>query len=282
MPEENLSRYTEPNRRAWNEIAAVRERTFPPAEFFAKGGSTLDEHVVAAARSIYGDLTGLRVMHLQCATGEDTLSWAGLGAQAVGVDISEAQIELAQSKAKAAGLPATFFASDVYDLPGSPPAGLLGDGCDIVFTGGGAIVWLPDLARWAQVVAALLKPGGRLLLADEHPLSGCIEVDNGVLRLVDDYFRRDQPWEGVGWSHFSGADFARENKYEFNWPLGDIVTALAQAGLVIERLKEFPGLAEWRYTVSADNGDSGAREQAGHLPGRYVLVARKSGENHAR
>jgi SAM-dependent methyltransferase len=282
MAQDDLSRYTDSNRRAWNEIAAVREKTFPPAEFFAQGGSTLEQCAVTAARSIYGNLAGLRLIHLQCATGEDTLSWAGLGTRAAGVDISDAQTALAQAKAQASGLPVDFFASDIYSLPGSLPAGFLGDGFDLVFTGGGAIVWLPDLPRWAQVVAALLMPGGRLLLVDEHPLSGCIAVENGVLRLVDDYFRRDQPWEGAGWTHFSGADFARENKYEFNWPLGDIVTALARAGLLIERLEEFPGLAEWRYTVSADNGDSGAREQAGHLPGRYLLVARKSQGDHAR
>lgn len=105
--------YTEQNRRAWNEIAAVRERMWPGAEFFAAGGSLLPEPVVAAA----GEVAGRRVLHLQCATGEETLSWAVLGAVATGADISDEQIAIAQRKASEAGLSVAFVAADIYALP---------------------------------------------------------------------------------------------------------------------------------------------------------------------
>jgi SAM-dependent methyltransferase len=270
MSSDPLSELTQQNRRAWNEIAQVRSRKFPPAAFFAGGGSTLAKAPVEAVRSAFGSLAGLRLIHLQCATGEDTLSWAGLGVDACGVDISDEQIEIARQKAADSRLRALFSASDVYRLPGELPQGWLGQGFDVVYTGGGAIVWLPDLTRWANVVAALLKTAGRLVLHDEHPIGSCLSVENGQIQVVDDYFRRSNHWEVSGWYHFKGGEDAREIKYEFTWPIGDIVTAVAQAGLVIERLEEFPGGPEWRLEET--------QGLIGRLPGQYLLVARKQSE----
>ncbi|MBX3001892.1 MAG: class I SAM-dependent methyltransferase [Caldilineaceae bacterium] len=256
----DLHNYTEQNRRAWDEIAEERHRaSFPAAAFFAEGGSVLEDVVTAAA----GDVYGLRILHLQCSTGSDTISWAVLGAEATGVDISPRQIEIAQRTADEAALPVHFVAADVYALP----VELQREEFDIVFTGGGAIVWLPDLGRWAQIVAASLRPGGRLILHDEHPLASCIWIENGELIIGDDYFARHHPHEGPGWAHFAGGENAQENKYEFNWPLGDVITALAQAGLVIERLEEYPSTAEWRFGAKL--------HEAARLPGQYLLIARK-------
>ena len=251
-------KYTSQNRLAWDEIAEVRQKKMKTAEFFAGGGCTLSDAVLAIA----GDVHGLSLCHLQCATGEDTLSWANRGAAATGIDLSPKQIELAKQKAVAAGLPVRFIASDIYALP----AHLFEERFDILFTGGGAIVWLPDLHEWAKILARLLKPGGRLLIEEEHPLAGCMEVQDGVVRIVDDYFAR-KPEIFIGWTHFSGAENAKETKYEFTWPLGDVVTALAQAGLRIERLEERPSQQQWRF---GDKLDEVAR-----IPGEYLLTARK-------
>lgn len=251
-------KYTAQNRQAWDEIAEVRSKTMKTAEFFAKGGCTLSDELLAVA----GDVHRLSLCHLQCATGEDTLSWANRGAHATGIDLSPKQIELAKQKAAAAGSPVRFIASDIYTLP----AHLFEEGFDIVFTGGGAIVWLPDLHEWAKIIAGLLKPGGRLIIDEEHPLAGCMEVQDGVVRIVDDYFGR-KPEMFIGWTHFSGGEHATEKKYEFTWPLGDVVTALARAGLRIELLEERPSQAGWRF---GDKLDEVAR-----IPGEYLLVARK-------
>jgi SAM-dependent methyltransferase len=255
----NLHDYTEQNRRAWNEIAEVRSRTRQPAEFFAAGGSQLDPRVLAAA----GNVRGRALLHLQCATGEDTLSWAVAGADATGADISDAEIELARRKAADAGLAARFVASDVYALP----AELQQSSFDIVFTGGGALVWLPDIERWARVVAAALRPGGRLIVEEEHPLAACLRIEAGRLVVDDDYFRRGSPWVSNGWYHFKGGEGAKESKNEFNWPIGDVVTALVRAGMRIEALEEFPSQPGWRF------GDQ--LEQAQRLPGSFLLVAAK-------
>jgi ubiquinone/menaquinone biosynthesis C-methylase UbiE len=109
----DISQYTEKNRRAWNEIAHVRQASQPSSEFFRQGGSALDPRELQAV----GDIRGKKLLHLQCATGEDTLSWTLAGANATGVDISELQIVLAQQKAAEGGLSTSFVAADIYALP---------------------------------------------------------------------------------------------------------------------------------------------------------------------
>ena len=251
-------KYTTQNRIAWDEIAEVRHKRSEPAEFFANGGCRLSNRIIDVA----GDVRGLGLCHLQCATGEDTLSWANRGVYATGVDISPQQIEFARRKAASAGLSVRFIDADIYDLP----AELFAERFDIVFTGGGSIVWLPDLDRWAQIIFRLLKSNGRLILDEEHPLAGCMEVQDGQVKIVDDYFGR-KPVTCSGWSHFSGAEEAKEIKYEFVWPLGDVVTALARTGLRIELLEESPSDAQWRFGTSL--------KEVARIPGSYLLVARK-------
>ncbi len=254
-----LQQFTSQNQRAWEEIADIRHQKWLPAAYYAQGGVRLGERLLAVA----GDVRGLTLCHLQCATGEDALSWHNRGAEVTGVDISPRQIELAREKAAAAGLAVAFIAADIYDLPSAFSARQF----DLVFTGGGALVWLPDLQRWAQTVAQLLKPGGRLLLEEEHPVAECLVVEEGQVRLVGDYFRRNSPEVFTGWHHFAGGEDAVEENYQFTWPLGDTVTALAQAGLLIELLEEQPSQSEWRFGEQLS--------AVGRLPGEYLLVARK-------
>ncbi len=255
-----LHEYTQQNRRAWNEIAAQRQQAlFPPAEFFADGGSTLAPAVLAAV----GPVQGQQLLHLQCATGEDSLAWANAGATVTGVDISNVQIELAQRKAAAADIDAQFVAADVYALPAELQSGTF----DIVYSGDGVLVWLPDLNLWAQAISAALRPGGRFILYEEHPIAGCLWVTDGNLHIDYDYFARNQPDYSITWSHFPGGEFATETKVEFQWPLGDVITAIAQAGLRIERLEEYPSTADWRF------GEQLAELQ--QFPGQFLLLATK-------
>src|SRR5215510_12487308 len=109
----DIKKFTDQNRLAWDEIAEIRNNGMQSAEFFARGGCTLNDEILAIA----GDVRGLSLCHLQCATGEDTLSWANKGAKATGVDLSPKQIDLAKQKAAAAGLEVRFIAADIYALP---------------------------------------------------------------------------------------------------------------------------------------------------------------------
>ena len=167
-----IGRFTAQNRRAWNEIARVRERahlrtgTFQPISFFAQGGSCLAQPVVEAV----GDVRDESLLHLMCATGRDSLSWANLGARVTGVDISDEAIALACDNARQAGLDVRFVAADLYDLPPDLQQGSF----DVVYIAGGVLCWLPEIDEWARVVARALAPGGRLVLAEEHPVAACI------------------------------------------------------------------------------------------------------------
>lgn len=254
-----MNDYTAANRDAWDAIAEKRHGIWPSADFFARGGSLLRDHELEAA----GDVRGLRLCHLQCGSGEETLSWANAGAHVTGIDISPKQIDLATRKAETAGIRAEFLAADVS----SRPEALGSESFDIVYTGGGALVWLPDLDSWAGSVVQLLKPAGRLILNEEHPQFGNLEVRDGSIAIVGDYFDR-QPHRSTGWRHFAGAEDAPEPRWEFSWTLGDIVTSVARAGLRIESLQEFPSTAAWRF------GDD--LPTIRRLLGSFLLVARKS------
>ena len=254
-----MNDYTAANRDAWDAIADLRQDIWPSAEFFAKGGSLLREHELEAA----GDVRGLRLCHLQCGSGEETLSWANVGAHVTGVDISPKQIDLATRKAEAAGISAEFLAADVS----SRPEQLDPESFDIVYTGGGALGWLPDLDSWAAVIHQLLKPAGRLILNEEHPQLGNLEVRDGSIAIVGDYFDR-QPHRTTGWRHFAGAEDAAEPRWEFHRTLGDIVTSVARAGLRIQSLQEFPSTASWRF------GDD--LPTIRRLLGSFLLVGRKT------
>lgn len=266
MDQQMWRRHTANNQRAWDEIATARARwrheQGMTAGFFASGGVRLPE----VARAALGDLTGVRALHLQCATGEASLSLANLGAEVTAVDISPAQVDIARQTACAAGLPVTFVAADVLDLPTA-----LGDGgFDLVYTATGVLPWLPDLTRWADTVAASLRPGGRLVLLEEHPFAACLGGDEQELRIEGDYFGRNRPYHDTGWAHFPGADDATETKAQFHWPLGDVISNLVDAGLAVTRLEEFPvdEGSSWRFGSSTD--------LASRLPGSFLLLADRS------
>ena len=181
-----------------------------------------------------GDVSGKRLLHLQCHIGLDTLSWARHGALATGLDFSAPAIEAASSLAGELGIPASFVVSDVYDAA----AALEGQRFDIVYVSIGSLVWLPDIPRWAHTAAALLVPGGFLYLVDGHPFAGILDSATGAV-VTDDYFDGapqviDWPWSYTGKS----SPLAHQRNVQFQHTVGEIVTAIAEAGLRIEFLHE--------------------------------------------
>jgi SAM-dependent methyltransferase len=204
-------------------------------------------------------------LHLQCASGEESLSWAVLGAKVTGVDIADRLIDIARRKAEAAGLAVRFVAADVGRLPADLGSGRF----DVTYTGGGVLPWIPDIEIWARNVAGSLRPAGTFVLYEAHPVTACLEGTDSGITVAGDYFGRNaRPETDTGWRHFPGGETATSTKVQFVWPLGDVITALITAGLVIERVSEYPGVPAWRF------GDH--QHEAERLPGSFLLLARKA------
>jgi SAM-dependent methyltransferase len=219
-----------------------------------------------------GDVRGKSLVHLQCHFGLDALSWAHRGAKATGLDFSQPAIEAARRLAADLDIDADFVVSDVY---GAVDA-LGGRQFDIVYTGLGAINWLPDISRWAQVVAALVKPGGFLYLSEFHPILWGFSYQD--LTLERDYFEAEPFVDDEPGSYTDpGAVTVHNQAYEWQHTMGDIVTAIVDAGLTIEFLHEFPQTyyARWPFLVRTDVGREFPSGQP-RLPLVFSLRARRS------
>ena len=253
--------YKAVNRAGWDERAPAHAASPDyDVERFAEDPAFLSK-VVRFDLPLLGDISGLRGVHLQCHIGTDTISLTRLGATMTGLDFSAPALALARQLAERAGSDAIFVQADVYDAAGVLGAG----GFDLVFTGIGALCWLPSARRWAEVVAALLRPGGRLFIREGHPVLGTVDdTSDGKLVIEYPYFERDEPntWTEGGTYVETDAVFSHNTSYEWNHGLGEIVTALTDAGLAITGLAEhdsvpweaLPGQmerladGEWRLT----------------------------------
>jgi SAM-dependent methyltransferase len=234
-------------------------------------------HVVRFDLPLLGDIEGLRGLHLQCHIGTDTVSLARLGARMSGLDFSPPAIEQARSLAIATGAEVEFAVGDLYDAP----AALGGGRFDLVYTGIGAICWLPDIHRWAQVVAALLRPGGRLFIREGHPMLWAIdEKRSDVLAVELPYFETPEPIVSDEGGTYVETDavFKTTITHEWNHGLGETVTAVLDAGMEITGLEEhttvpwdaLPGQLE-----TAANGELQLNDRRERLPLTYTLQARK-------
>jgi SAM-dependent methyltransferase len=199
--------------------------------------------VVAFDAPHLGDLTGQRAVHLQCHIGTDTLSLARLGAETTGVDFSPGALAVARELSARAGPAVRYLEASVDQVPQRLP-----ETFDLVYTGVGALCWLPSAARWAEVVAGLLAPGGRLYLREGHPVLWSLEYgrDDELLVLDWPYFEAAGPQrDEVGDTYTDGGQqLASPVTYETNHGLGEIVQALLDVGLRLTRLVEHD-FVEW-------------------------------------
>ncbi|HEX2773168.1 MAG TPA: class I SAM-dependent methyltransferase [Micromonosporaceae bacterium] len=225
-----------------------------------------------------GDVAGLRGVHLQRHIGTDTISLHRLGARMTGLDFSGASLAQARRLSAATGADVDFVESDVYDAPA-----VLGEGgFDLVYTGVGALCWLPDIRRWAQVVAALLRPGGRLFLREGHPMLWALDDprEDGLLVVHYPYFERPEPlvWEEGGTYVETDANFQHTVTHEWNHGLGEIVMALLDRGFELTMLEEHDS-APWNalpgQTVCDEQGEWRLQDRPWRLPQTYTLQARK-------
>ncbi len=285
--------YLDVNRSNWDSRAPVHARGYGIDRLLADPRSL--SGVVAFDLPRLGDIAGLDVVHLQCHIGTDTLSLARLGARVTGVDLSGASLDEARSLAERADADIEYVQSDVY----AAPAALDGRRFDLVYTGIGAICWLPSIQRWAQSVAELLRPGGRLFIRDGHPVLlsalamevGAEHVDRGQQAWITGpgeltpalelpYFEQPEP---LAWNDeytYAGTDkVAQPRSMEWNHGLGEIVTAVLDAGLDLTSLTEhdsvpwdaLPGLT----VLDEEVGEYRLRDRPERLPATFTLTARR-------
>lgn len=267
----------EANRRNWDERSHLHAPSIGyDIRRLVSGADELSD-VVAFDRQYLGDLTGLRVVHLQCHIGTDTLSLARLGADVVGLDQSGESLGYARSLFEETGTDGSFVEGNVYDAPA-----LLGTRFDLVYTGVGALNWLPSIDRWAAVIASLLEPGGRLYIREGHPMLGALDDDASTgLRVTYPYFETEQPLVFDEETTYVDTDGTISNTrtYEWNHGLGEIFTALTGHGLTVTLLREHRGL-EWKmfdHMVEDQRQWKLPPEQRDLVPMMYSLMAVKSG-----
>ncbi len=261
----------------WNERAAPHAASVDYAVERIATEPTFVSSVVRFDLARLGDVAGLDAVHLQCHIGTDTVSLAKLGARTTGVDFSPDALAEARSLAARADVPARFVESDVDDAPV-----VLGATFDLVYTGVGALCWLPDIRAWAGVVAALLRPGGRLHLREGHPVLWSLAETraDGLLVIDHPYFEQPEPghFDVPGTYVATDHEFVTSETYEWNHGLGEIVTALVDAGLTLTMLQEHdsvPWDAIPGHMKDVGNGEFRLADRPERLPHSYTLQALK-------
>ncbi len=224
-----------------------------------------------------GALDGVDLLHLQCHVGAETVAFARSGARVVGLDISEASVREARLHAGRAGVDARYVAANVYDAVSA----LEGQTFDRIYTGKGAVCYLPALEPWADVIFQLLRPGGFLYLVEFHPLLyslGVVPSDGGPdLLLRNDYLGgRGAEERDATYTYTDGPALTEGTvAYEWRHSVGAVVTALVQAGLRVDLLREEDTLPwpRWPDMVSTDDGWFRLPESAPRLPLLYAIKA---------
>lgn len=264
-----MTAWSEANRAMWDERVPIHaEGEFYDLEGFVRGGSSNLPFEVEEL----GDVAARSLVHLQCHIGKDALSWARRGAQVSGLDFSAPAIEAARALARRIGVDADFVVSDLYDAPQA-----LGHRTfDIVYTGRGALNWLPDIERWAHVAASLIAPGGVLYVSEFHPFTHVFGDDD--LTVAYDYFH-DEPvvWDEPGTYADTTAKTVNNRCYEWNHGIGSVVSAVIGAGLQLELLHEHEITEFERWPMLVRGEDSRYRLPDGmpRMPLMYSLRARR-------
>lgn len=223
-----------------------------------------------------GDVTGLRLLHLQCHFGLDALAWARVGAQVTGLDFSPAAVAAAQEIAARAGLAdrAEFVCSDVYQATEA-----LGHAnFDVVYMSLGTLCWLPRVDPWAAQIGALVAPGGRFYLHDGHPLASALADDQ--LEIEYGYFEETEPFVDDSADTYTDGDrpIAHERTYEWNHGLGETISALVRHGLRLEWLDEhdWTSWPRFPWLVQTADGIWGTPPGQPRVPLSFSLLASRA------
>ena len=268
----------EMNRLAWNAgTIAHNSHKGNQADFLRKGGNTL----FSEEAGLLGDIKGQTLLHLQCNSGQDSLSIAShLGARVTGVDISDEAISFARNLSRKSGIEAQFIRSDVYDFFASNQERFRN-----VFSSYGVLCWLSDLAAWGRGIATCLEAGGRFVLVDFHP---ALLMLNEEWRLNYDYMGGIPVEFASGISDYVALtgeaaeietllpgeqDFVNPNPgVEYIWGLAEVIMGLVDAGLTLIHFAEYNYSNGFRPMPDMRNLGGRRFAAAAHIPQGIPLM----------
>lgn len=219
------------NKATWNEKVKIHAKSeMYDMEAFKSGASSLMPYELDGL----GDVSGKTLLHLQCHFGQDTLSWNRQGAKCTGIDLSDEGIKLARSLNNDLKLNSEFVCCNVLDT-----SLFVKDKFDIVFTSYGVIGWLPDLKPWGKMIAERLNKGGTFFIAEFHPIVWMFDYLDDKQIMKYGYMQSDVIYEEYEGTYANQDSKMISKEYGWNHGLGDVVSALTEAGLHLEYLKEF-------------------------------------------
>ncbi len=273
-----MSSYIEVNRANWDSRVEHHVKAYDLDSFRVDPAHL--SHIVAFDRPRLGSVEDLDVVHLQCHIGTDTLSLSRLGAKTVtGLDFSRPALDAAMQLAEACGARIDYVESELYDAVAALGAARF----DLVYTGIGSLGWLPDIRRWGEVVAALLRPGGRLFMREYHPVLWSLGDPRSDQLLVIDH-----PYFETAGIHFSEPQsyvdhdepLTSPDIIHFNHGLAEVITALLDAGMSLTAIEEHdsaPGRPLDDMMEHVGQGEYRLSVHPARLPATYTVQATKIG-----
>ncbi len=259
--------YLEINRQSWNKRTAIHVKSaFYDLDGFLKGKNSLNNIEL----NLLGAIRSKRILHLQCHFGQDSLSLARLGAKVTGVDLSDASIDFARQLAKTTGMDAEFICCDLFELPR-----YLDEPFDMVFTSYGAIIWLPDLNKWAEIISRFLKPGGHFIMAEFHPMLWIFDDD--FKKIKYSYFSKAPVVEKIT-STYTGKEETDEHQMvTWNHTLGEVINSLISNDLEIKLFEEhdYSPYNIFNETTEPEPGKFRIKDLNNNLPLVFALKATK-------
>tara|TARA_B110000967_G_C18685518_1_gene460328 strand:- start:46 stop:831 length:786 start_codon:yes stop_codon:yes gene_type:complete len=259
--------YLKTNKESWNKRTEVHyDSDFYDNENFKKTGNSLNEIELEFLQ----DIKGKKVLHLQCHFGQDSISMSKLGAEVTGVDLSDLAIEKAQNLAKEMNIETKFICCDLYSLPE-----VSNEKFDIVFTSYGTVGWLPDSNKWASVISHFLKPEGKFVFAEFHPVVWMF--DDALEKVTYRYFNSEPIVEDDLGTYTDTEKEISETCITWNHSLGEIFNSLKNNGLKVEEFNEYDYSPYncFQNLVEFEPKKFRFKEHGDKVPMVYSLVATK-------
>ena len=260
--------YIEINKQSWNARTSIHLTSeFYDVEGFINGNNSLNDIEI----ELLGDLEGKSILHLQCHFGQDSISLSRLGAEVTGVDLSDKAIEAAKELAKKTNSNTTFICCDIYDLPKH-----LNKQFDIVFTTYGTIGWLPDLEKWAKLISNYLKPSGKFVFVEFHPVVWMF--DDAFKKITYNYLNTGAIVETENGTYTDKEADISEKYVMWNHGIGEVLNSLIRNNIEINSFDEFDYSPYncFDKTIEFEAGKFRIKHLENKIPMVYAVVGTKS------